>query len=223
MTSCTFPASLWQNLPHQLVLTCTQCPTQAFQRSSGKVFYHADALCASKHTSGRTRQLAGGRKHSPSAATCVTFRCRNPLCEAWLKQHRTWTACSTFERSTAESLGMVGVTRGQEKRRMPQRVMTLLQWLERKNIGRLQVPSSSCCHEQNVKLLLCTTFGMVKGALKSMAKEPSDDRAVARPSKIAPWQNGLHGSPSVRPVSEGHRLGERQEAVDTVRGRQGLA
>ena len=52
--------------------------------------------------------------------------------------------------------------------------------------------------------------------------KPSDVRAVALPSKIAPWRNGLLLTFSWA-VSEGHRLGERQEDVDPVRGRQGLA
>ena len=47
------------------------------------------------------------------------------------------------------------------------------------------------------------------------------DRAVAPPQTSA--KSHHHGSPFSQAVSEGHRLGERQEAVDTVRGRQELA
>ena len=52
--------------------------------------------------------------------------------------------------------------------------------------------------------------------------KPSGNRAMALPSKIASWRNGL-SLPFSLAVSEGHRLGERQEDVDSVRGRQVLA
>ena len=75
-----------------------------------------------------------------------------------------------MEGSRAERLRMVGRDRchrmSGEGAAYRQRVVALLQWLERKSIGSLQVPSSSCRPEQDVKLLLCTTFARVKGALK---------------------------------------------------------
>ena len=56
---------------------------------------------------------------------------------------------------------------------MPQRVVALLQRLERKSIGSLQVPSSFCRHEQNVKLPLCTTFNEGEGSSQTKGKKSS--------------------------------------------------
>ena len=112
---------------------------------------------------------------------------------------------------------MAGVTRGQGESAAYQRV-----GLQRKSIGSLQVPSSSCRPEQDVKLLLCTTFDEGEECPQSQGrKEPSGERAKRYPTKShRRWAAWL---PFSQAVSEGHRLGERQEAVDTVRGRQGPA
>ena len=113
-----------------------------------------------------------------------------------------------------------------KRRRMKQRVMALLQSLERNSIGSLQVPSSSCRSEQDVKLLLYTTFDGVKGGfnVKSEGSPVMAERwcyhkrqAKSHHEKWAAWL------PFSQAVYEGHRPRERQEAVDTVRGRQGLA
>ena len=84
------------------------------------------------------------------------FPLPNSLCVTWLRQHKTWTACSTFDtKSRAASLGMVGRgrchQRSKESTAYRQSVVTLLQWLERNNISSPQVPSSSCRPEQDVK------------------------------------------------------------------------
>ena len=83
-----------------------------------------------------------------------------------------------------------------------QRVVALLQWLERKSIGSLQVPSSSCRPEQDVKLLLCTTFARVKGALKVKGEGSplvTERWRYHKRQQNRTMKNGLHGSPSVRP------------------------
>ena len=62
---------------------------------------------------------------------------------------------------------MAGVTRGQgESAAYRQRVVTLLQWLEGKSIGSLQVPSSSCRPEQDYNCSYAPHLTRVKGALK---------------------------------------------------------
>ena len=128
------------------------------------------------------------------------------LCVTWLRQHRTWTACSTFGRKQGRkseydwSWPVSPDVR--RRRRIPAARVTLLQWLERKSIGSFQVPSSSCRPEQDVKLLLCTTFDEGEGSPQSQGRrEPSGNRAVALPQTSAKshHENRLHGSPSVRP------------------------
>ena len=85
---------------------------------------------------------------------------------------------------------------------MKQGVMALLQSLERNSNNSLPVPSSSCSSEQDVTMLLCTTFNGGEGKLQSQKRrEPSDGKAVVPPqtSSKAHHENGLLGSPSVRP------------------------
>ena len=75
-----------------------------------------------------------------------------------------------------------------------QRVVALL---ERKSIGSLQVPSSSCRPEQNANLLLCTTFARVKGALKVKGEGSpvvTERWRYHKRQQNRTMKNGLHGS-----------------------------
>ena len=74
-----------------------------------------------------------------------------------------------------------GVLRVQAQTSMPmrlrQRVVALLQWAQTKCIGSLQVSSSSCRPEQDVKLLLCTTFDEGEENPQGQGRrEPSEDK-----------------------------------------------
>ena len=86
-TSCTFPASLLQNLQRQLVrFTSTVLRGDELLSESRQFLHlmplqdvdpcHADALCVSKRTIAALDHFAGGESILISAATCVIFRCR---------------------------------------------------------------------------------------------------------------------------------------------------
>ena len=101
----------------------SQILINSIPKSSGKVCYchykpadpcHAVALCVSKHTNGRTQPLAGGRGGRGGGEKAFSL-CRNlrqfplpkTLCVTWLRQHRTWAACSTFGRKQGRNFDMI--------------------------------------------------------------------------------------------------------------------
>ena len=87
--------------------------TWASPKSSGTVLHclyktadpcHAVALCASKRQWPHLT-TCGGEKAFSLCRNLRQFPLPKSLCVTWLGQHRTWTACSTFEKRQGRKSG----------------------------------------------------------------------------------------------------------------------
>ena len=186
--------------------TSPQILVNRIPESSGKVFLLPLQTCCSLPRRCPVCFKTYQRPHSTTCGEEKAFSlCRNlrhlpilkSLCVTWLRQHRTLTACSAFARKQSRKSGNIWVLAGvhqdgKRKRHIPQRVVPCFRGSGEKSVGSLQCQTSSCRHEQNVKLLLCSSFDEGEEALKSRAtKSPVLTERWRLPSKIAPLRNGL--------------------------------
>ena len=122
-----------------------------------------------------------------------------------VQQHKTWTACSTFRRKQGRQSGIGWSWPVSPDVRKSaaywQRVMVLLQWLVKKCIDSLQVPSSSC---RPIKKYNSSYAPHVQG--RRIPQNQSERSPVVteqwrchKRQQNCSMKHELHSSPSVRP------------------------